>query len=227
MGYGGRRCGRDTLKPAKDETDEQRKARERRADQSHNDELLRDPNHKDDADIKAVVDAYREANPMVKVFWYELQRKFWSGGTVGAGRVHVRARGSSRFIHLPSGRTLAYHGVCKVKSKRIVDEVTGDVIEEGGRWQLAYRHTRGYLEKTYGGRLTENVTQAVARDLLVDAMLRLDAAGYPIVGHVHDEALVESADADGIREIMRTGPGWAEGLPMDASATYLHRYRKD
>jgi DNA polymerase len=224
MGYGGRRCPRDTRKA------ELRKAKKEdkdlvrlEMDLGHERELERDKNHKDDADIKALVDLWREANPRIKEFWYDLERKFWTGGWVGAGKIYVEVKGSSRWIHLPSGRILKYRQVHKQQVKQ-VNEETGEVRI---KTQLAYRHVQGYIEKTYGGRLTENVTQAVARDLLADAMLRLDEAGYDIVGHVHDEALVDSKDADGIREIMRTGPEWAAGLPLDASADFLVRYRKD
>ena len=224
MGYGGRRCQRDTLKA------ELRKARMdekpavlARMEAGHERELARDPNHKCDAEIKAVVNLYREANPNIVAFWYDMERKFWTGGPVGAGQIRVEVRGSTRRVHLPSGRVLVYRGVHKQSVKQ-VNEETGEVRV---RRQIAYRHVQGYIEKTYGGRLTENVTQAVARDLLADALIRLDRAGYPVVGHVHDEALVESPDAEGIRDVMRTGPAWAEGMPLDASADYLHRYRKD
>jgi DNA polymerase len=227
MGYGGRRCGRDTYRAPKKEDDEARAARLSRAEASHVDELLRDPNHKDDSEIRAVVDAWREANPSTRQFWYDLERKFWAGGAVGTGKIQVEVQGSTRRIHLPSGRVMKYYGVRKVRVKT-EDPETGEVRVKN---QLAYRHTKGYLEKTYGGRLTENVTQAVARDLLADALLRLDAAGIPVVGHVHDEAIADYPDGadflDKMQDIMRTPPAWAEGLPMDASAAVLARYRKD
>jgi DNA polymerase len=195
--------------------------------EGHARERQNDPNHKCDAEIKEVVNAYREANPKIVAFWYDMEKKFWTGGVVGAGMVRVEVRGknrSVRWVHLPSGRILKYYGVHKQTVKK-TDPDTGEVI--GSKQQLAYRHVQGYTEKTYGGRLTENVTQAIARDLLAHAMLELTRAGYEIVGHVHDEALVASRDAEGIRSIMRAGPAWAEGLPLDASAGVLYRYRKD
>jgi DNA polymerase len=117
---------------------------------------------------------------------------------------------------------MTYHDVHKTKVT-MVDEETGEVRVKR---QLAYRHIQGYEEKTYGGRLTENVTQSVARDLLADALIRLDAAGYFIVAHVHDEAVSESKDIEGITAIMREAPAWAEGLPMDASGDTVLRYTK-
>jgi hypothetical protein len=190
----------------------------------HMDEKRRDPNHKCDIEIREIVTAWRDANPAIRQFWYDLERVFWTGGGLGLIRVEKRGEGA-RFVFLPSGRVLKYYGVHK-RAVRKNDPETGEEIPET-KQQLYYRHIQGYSEKTYGGRLTENVTQAVARDLLADALLRLHRAGYPIVGHVHDEALIESDDAEGIRAIMRTGPSWAKGLPLDASATYLERYRKD
>jgi DNA polymerase len=201
----------------------------RAAIDGHAAERHRDPNHKCDIEILALVRAYREANSKIQQFWYDMERTFWTGGTVGRLRIEVRrgltGKPDSRWIHLPSGRILKYYEVHKRRVKKI-DPDTGEQ-GTGTKLQLAYRHIQGYVESTYGGRLTENVTQAVARDLLADALIRLEAAGYVVVGHVHDEALIESKDTEGIREIMRTGPAWAEDLPLDASADVLYRYRKD
>jgi DNA polymerase len=226
MGYGGRRCGRDTMKARPGMSPEARAALEEHRDASHEAESARDPNHKDDTEILTLVRAYRATNPRIVEFWYDMERKFWTGGTVGVGLIRVEVLGTNRSIrkvHLTSGRALTYRGVHR-QQVRVVDEETGEVRL---RRQLAYRHVRGYVEKTYGGRLTENVNQAVARDVLADALVRMDRAGYAVVGHVHDEALVETLDAEGVTDIMRTGPVWAEGLPLDASGAVLARYRKD
>jgi len=158
-----------------------------------------------DAELLALVKKWRKANPRIVKFWAHLEAVFRTGGTVG--KLTVEVDGSDRIIRLPSGRGLHYHKV-----------------SAGSR--LRYAHIQGYREDTYGGRLAENVTQAVARDLLADAMLRLDQAGYYVVGHVHDEVIVESDDLEGIKEIMKTGPDWADGLPLDASADRVERYTK-
>lgn len=164
-----------------------------------------DANYKTDAEIKRIVLKWRRTNPNIVKFWERLERAFRTGGTVG--KITVEVDGSTRRIRLPSGRALHYHKVA-----------TGQ--------RLTYQHARGYREDTYGGRLTENVTQAVARDILADILIRLDAAGYPIVSHVHDEADVESTDLEGIKAIMETGPAWAKGLPLAASAMLAERYTK-
>jgi DNA polymerase len=160
-----------------------------------------------DEELQDLVNKWRRANPRIVRFWKRLEQAFRSehGGRVG--RITVEAKGSTRRVRLPSGRAITYRGVR-----------TGQ--------RCSYMHVRGYREDTYGGRLTENVTQAVARDLLADAMIRLDRAGYPIVSHVHDEVVVESKDIDGITAVMRVGPDWADGLPLDASGDITERYTK-
>jgi DNA polymerase len=86
---------------------------------------------------------------------------------------------------------------------------------------------------TYGGSLVENLTQAIARDILADAMARLEAEGLDIVLHVHDEAVVEALDsqAEGVlklmTEVMQLMPLWAKGLPMKSSGFITKFYRKD
>jgi DNA polymerase len=78
-------------------------------------------------------------------------------------------------------------------------------------------------QETYSGKLTENITQATARDLLAEAMWRMERAGLDIVGHVHDEVILEvpegSISVDEVCGIMNRNPKWADGLPL-ASAGY-------
>jgi DNA polymerase len=86
-------------------------------------------------------------------------------------------------------------------------------------------------EHTYGGKLTENVVQAIARDLMALALLRLEAAGYPVVMTVHDEAVVEVIDGlfepvERVEELMCKVPEWAAGLPVAAEGWTGERYGK-
>jgi DNA polymerase len=87
-------------------------------------------------------------------------------------------------------------------------------------------------QRTYGGKLVENITQAVARDVLADVMLTLHARGHELLGSVHDEVLLEANEvhAEALLEetlmLMRTPPSWAEGLPVEAEGFVSPRYRK-
>ena len=122
-------------------------------------------------------------------------------------------------IVLPSGRTLCY------PSPRVDDQ------------KITYMGVAQYSRKwerlnTYGGKLVENVTQAVARDVMAAAMPAIERAGYRIVMTVHDEIVTEAPDEarfheDELAELMATPPRWAPELPLAAAGFQSYRYRKD
>ena len=127
---------------------------------------------------------------------------------------------------LPSGRHLAY------SLPRIEDRETpwGEM-----RPTLTYCGVTGPARKwdrvsTYGGHLTENVVQAIARDCMAEAWLRLEVAGYPIIMTVHDELVAEPKLGHGSQEeferILATRPAWAQDLPIAVEGWEGHRYRK-
>ena len=123
------------------------------------------------------------------------------------------------FMRLPSGRCLSY------PNARFNDEgqIVCDALREG-KWCEV---------KLYGGRLAQNATQATARDLLANALVNAEAAGFEIVMHTHDEmiALEDIGDdehsLDTLRKTMCLLPDWAEGIPIDASGFVSRRYLKD
>jgi DNA polymerase len=86
---------------------------------------------------------------------------------------------------------------------------------------------------TYGGKITENIVQAIARDLLADAMREMDSQDIDIVMHVHDEAVAESLESEADKtlelmcDIMSKGLPWAEGLPLGAEGYVTPYYKKD
>ena len=103
----------------------------------------------------------------------------------------------------------------------------------GPRWDMSFASSTspGRRDRTYGGRLTENATQAVARDLLAHALVNLERAGYLTVGHIHDEVLVEipsgtTMDVDDVSRVICTTPSWAKGLPVDGEGFISNRYKK-
>ena len=128
-------------------------------------------------------------------------------------------------LELPSGRQLFYQS--PVIGKNRFDKKT---LLYMGMDQV--KKTWGRVE-TYGGKLVENIVQAIARDILADSMLRLDAAGYKIVMHVHDEVVAEISDQgdqeslDRMCAIMGAPINWAEGLPLGADGYLTKYYKKD
>ena len=119
-------------------------------------------------------------------------------------------------IVLPSGRPLFY------QNARLVDDQYGKKIVYDGVDQKTRRWGR---QSTYGGKIVENCTQAIARDCLAVSMLRLDDAGYKIVMCVHDEN-IEDSDVGSIEEmntIMGSPIDWAPGLPL-AAAGYITKF---
>lgn len=183
----------------------------------------------DDDDLLALVTAWRTANPAIVALWSALGDAFRHGGT--AGRLRVDVDGRDRRLVLPSGRALVYHDVRLDERFRVkVGEVDGKPkyrakVSDG--FANPNKDDKGPRIMTYGGRLSENATQAAARDLLAEALVRLERAGYKTVGHVHDEAMVEdTTDVAGVIELMCRLPDWADGLPVAAEGFTTSRYRK-
>lgn len=177
-----------------------------------------------DAELRAMKVQWRKANRNIVKFWENLEQVFMDGGR--AGNIEVVKAGTDRHVYLPSGRFLTYRSV-KKEAWYFVDE-DGDRQRKYG---IRFSNSRGRTD-TYGGRLSENIVQAVARDLLGDLLIRLQEMNYQVVGHVHDEVIVEttwgSADVDmtKIEATMGVGPDWAKGLPLGAEAFICERYQK-
>lgn len=175
-----------------------------------------------DREIQPLVDAWRAANRKITQLWADLGNAFGEPGRVGK-HLRVSSNGSRVHIHLPSGRAIVYHDV-KWERYRVVDPKTGKMVAKEG-WR--FRDTKGVRIGTYGGKLAENVTQAVARDLLAEALVRLHDEGYVVAGHVHDEFLVEGEhDVAKVAAIVSELPSWATGLPVSAEGFTCMRYRK-
>ncbi len=137
-----------------------------------------------------------------------------NGGTVPpffVGKIRVQYSGNTMWIVLPSGRRLAY-----IKPRLQPNRFGRIGITYEG---LGQNHHWGRGE-TYSGKLVENITQATVRDLLAEAMRRLEGAGMDIVAHVHDEVILEvprgSVTVETVCGIMNQNPEWAEGLPMES-----------
>lgn len=181
----------------------------------------------DEAELKPLVDAWRDANPMVVQFWHEIEaaaiRVVETRGTARVGRLRLSYRFGCLFIRLPSGRELCYPRPRLGENRFGMTSILFDGVDGTTRkW--------GPIE-TYGGKLTENLVQATARDLLTHAMHHVDAAGHRIVMHIHDEIVVDEptdgASVEDIVALMTRLPTWADGLPLDADGYECDYYMKD
>jgi DNA polymerase len=148
-----------------------------------------------------------------------------SGKVVPCGRVAFRREGCYLFLRLPSSRKIAFPYPKLICNGHFGNYVVSFKDASAGQWRDC-RNGQG----AYGGLFAENVTQAVARDLLAEAMVRLERAGYPIVLHCHDEAVAEVPDGFGsiaeFQQIMVASPMWADGLPIAAEGWEGSRYAK-
>lgn len=189
-----------------------------------------------DERAEAVKTAWRDAHVAIKTFWKDLEyaaiRAVTSGGVRHARGIAFRRAGSFLWCQLPSKRVLCYP-YPEVHDK----EMPWSTPEKPAfRPALTYKAVNGVTRKwercdTYGGSLAENVTQAVARDLLAHAMRAVEDAGYSVVLHVHDELVAEAPlralTVDKMATMMCTLPPWAAGLPVAAAGWSGTRYRKD
>lgn len=181
-------------------------------------------------ELPGIVSQWRRNNPNIVSLWSEVDnavKRVVTGDAVDIcirGRMSVYKTHGILFIRLPSGRVLSYPKMRVRPSSRFegATELCYGAVNQG-RWADVY---------TYGGKLTENIVQATARDCLAHAMLRLEEEGYPIVMHVHDEVVIE-VDADDdealkrVCAIMGEEIPWAPGLPLRADGYECPYYQKD
>lgn len=189
-------------------------------------------------DLPDIVERWRDANPRIVELW----------STVGSAVMNTLKTGNANYlpkgivvrketdpttkqvrltIQLPSGRKLFY------AHPSIEPAPRNPKREEICYWQQNQMTRKWKKTFSWGGKLVENITQAVARDLLADTLTRLYAAGFTPRFHVHDEVIIE-ADADKADEalqlmldIMATPPSWAEGLPLKGAGFVADFYQKD
>ncbi len=176
-------------------------------------------------DLPSLVAAWRRANPHITQFWWDVDKAAVGAVTkrtvTRAGRIGFEYRSGILFVTLPSGRKLAYVRPRMAVNKFGREGLTYEGILENKKW--------GRIE-TYGPKLVENIVQGTARDLLAEAMLRVERKGYPIVMHCHDEIIAEVPEGNGsveeMCEVMAVRPSWAEGLPLRADGYECPFYQK-
>lgn len=183
-----------------------------------------------DIEMDTIVKKWRKANPAIVSLWADLEscaiRAIQTNKIVKSIHkgLEFDCNGKVMTIKLPSGRKLFYQSPSFTTNKW--DKQS---IRYKGMDQVTKQWT--YVD-TYGGKLTENIVQAIARDLLANAMLQLDKANYEIVLHVHDEVACElpivNAE-EGLKEmarIMCIPAKWAEGIPLRSDGEITPFYKK-
>lgn len=177
-------------------------------------------------ELPGLISDWRTANPKIVQFWWDIEKA--AVETVKdhqeryVKRIGIQFYANTLWMVLPSGRKLAY-----IKPKLQPNRfgrmaITYEGLNQSNKW------VRG---QTYSGKLVENCTQATARDILAEAMWRLEQTGLDIVGHVHDEVILEvpkgSITVDEVCAIMNQNPTWADGLPLDSAGYTGDYYFKD
>ena len=179
----------------------------------------------EEEELKPIVDSWRKANPNIVKLWWDIHKC-----VVKAIRdkqlqeykcLRFTLEKGILFIHLPSGRRLAYVKPTIYRNEYDRDEISYMGVDASKKWGAI---------SSYGPKFVENIIQAMSRDLLAEAMTRLLNAGYNIVMHVHDEAVIEAPMEASIEEacrIMSITPAWAEGLILNAAGYECEFYQKD
>lgn len=179
-----------------------------------------------ESELPDLIQNWREANPKIVQYWWDVEKA--AVETVKTHEEHSIKRirfqyySGTLWMELPSGRKLAYLQP-KLQPNRF------------GRMSLTFCGTgannKWQRQETYSGKIVENATQAIARDILTEAMWRLDKAGFEIVGHVHDEVIIEAPlgkyTPEDICKVMAANPRWCMDLPLAAAGYRGDYYFKD
>ena len=173
-------------------------------------------------ELQPLVDAWRSANPHIVQYWYDIdsavKKAVKKHVPSKVGYVEVFCRSGMLFIRLPSGRTLAY-----AKPQIGINRFGGESIT-----YMGLDSTKKWARiETFGGKLVENITQAVSRDILCFAMSTL--RNCRIVAHVHDEVIIEcphDASVEEVCEKMGRTPDWIPGLSLKADGYECTFYQK-
>lgn len=178
--------------------------------------------------------AWRLKHPATVDLWDGLEEAIMCAirepGTIATyGRISYLVRRGFLWARLPSGRCLAY-GNPKIISTKTPWGADSKAVSIIGMKTQAGKQARWMRYELNRSSIVENVVQAVARDLLANGLLKLDAAGYPIVLHVHDEAVADVPDGFGslaeFEALLCDLPNWAAGIPLVAEGYEAHSYRK-
>ena len=177
-------------------------------------------------ELQGLINDWRNANPHIVRFWYEVgnaaMKAIKEKTTVPLGKLVIAYERGILFIRLPSGRRLSYIKPRIGTNRFGGDSITYMGINSAKKWDRL---------ETFGGKLTENIVQGTARDLLANALINAANAGYDTVFHVHDEIICEVPNGygsvDELCKLMCIKPEWADGLPLNADGFECEYYKKE
>lgn len=177
-------------------------------------------------ELPDLIDDWRNSNPKIVQFWWDIEKaaieSIKDHKDRQVGRIGVSFSNNTLWLQLPSGRRLAYIKP-KLQPNRFGRlSITYEGLGQNNKWRRI---------ETYSGKLVENITQATARDLLAEAMWRIEKAGLEIVGHVHDEVILEVPEngvtVEDVCQIMNQNPKWADGICLSSAGYSGSYYFKD
>lgn len=184
---------------------------------------------------KKAIEIYRRTHKPVVSLWSNLERAaikaVQTGDTIKINKTVWVKRKGFLWCTLPSGRKIAF------RAPTVRNEPTpwGDLRPKLYHWSIDPKTKQWSNGATYGGKLTENVVQATARDIMIDAVLRMKTKGFTYLFSVHDEIIAEAKLRNGMsaefhlkefEKILTTLPPWAKGLPIAAKGWSGPRYKK-
>ena len=177
-------------------------------------------------ELQGLINDWRNANPHIVRFWYEVgnaaMKAIKEKTTVPLGKLVFAYERGILFIRLPSGRRLSYIKPRIGTNRFGGDSITYMGINSAKKWDRL---------ETFGGKLTENIVQGTARDLLANALINAANAGYDTVFHVHDEIICEVPNGygsvDELCRLMCIKTDWADGLPLNADGFECKYYKKE
>ena len=176
-------------------------------------------------ELQPIVDSWRQSNPAIVKLWWDVHRCVIKAVKDKQPQTYkcltFEYQSGMLFIGLPSGRRLAYAKPSVYRNDYDRDEIAYMGVDATKKW--------GKIN-SYGPKFVENIIQAMSRDILAEAMERLEAAGYDIVMHVHDEAVIEAprdAVLDDACRIMSKATDWTPGLILNAAGYECEFYQKD
>lgn len=184
-----------------------------------------------ESEVKSIVEKWRANRPETVRYWAELERACFAavskpGAVYKYRNVKFTVRNGFLAVKLPSGRCL-YYANPRIEQKEMSWGGMKAVVSYEGVNSMTRKWVRSYL---YGGLLAENITQATARDVLVNGLFQVESRDYPVVLHVHDEAVAEVPETAGsveeFEKLLCKTPVWAAGLPLKAEGWRGKRYKK-